>query len=152
MTFTKKDLLITLKEIESELNINCEVYINDVLNNDIPVKSLKFINKHKPIHLLGVFNLIYNKKRKTPLFYNLTKGNINNYEQVVCLGSLLTQTLCYIKTTKEDILIYSKIIGLNNILLAIQDFILTGSFKKVNEVYLDYSKLFNELYNESGDE
>ena len=151
MNFTKKDLILTLKEIEEKININVEGYINDVMINNIPIKALKFINLYKPIDSLGVFNLIYNKKRKTPLFYNFKKGNVNDYEQVVCLGSLLTQMLCYIKTTKDDVIKHSNIIGIDNILNAISDFTTTGSFDKVNKVYLDYSKLFNELFNEKGD-
>lgn len=146
MAFSKKYLIQTLNIIAKEQNLDVNLYVNDVLKNDIPVSSLIFINKYKPLSELGVLNLIYNKKNKTPLFKNFKKGNIDNYEQVVCLGSLLTQMLCYIKTTKDDVTKHSKIIGIESILYAINDFINTGEFNKVNIVYNNFSELFKELY------
>lgn len=151
MTFTKKEILLMLNNIENNYNVDISKYIDEVIENDIPSNALKFINLYTPLKELGVFNLIYSKRRKTPLFHNFKCGNINNYEQVVCLGSLLTQMLCYIKTTKDDVTFHSQVIGINSIIEAIQDFVNTGSFIKVNKVYLEFSKLFNELFNKDGE-
>lgn len=151
MTFTKKELLKLIIDIEQNTKINISEYTNDILFNDIPIKALKFINLYHPLKDLGVFNLIYSKRRKTPLYHNFKKGNINNYEQAVCLGSLLTQMLCYIKTTKDDVVKHSQIIGMNSILDALYDFTNTGSFKKINTVYNDFSIIFNELFNKDGE-
>ena len=151
MTFTKKEMLIMLENIKNEYNIDIDSYEDDIIENDIPVKALKFINLYIPLKDLGVFNLIYSKRRKTPLYHNFKMGNINNYEQVVCLGSLLTQMLCYIKTTKEDVVKHSQILGANSILEALNEFINTGSFIKVNKVYNDFSNIFKNLFNKDGE-
>ena len=151
MTFTKKEMLIMLENIKNEYNIDIDSYEDDIIENDIPVKALKFINLYIPLKDLGVFNLIYSKRRKTPLYHNFKIGNINSYEQVVCLGSLLTQMLCYIKTTKEDVVKHSQILGANSILEALNEFINTGSFTKVNKVYNDFSNIFKNLFNKDGE-
>ena len=151
MTFTKKEMLIMLENIKNEYKIDIDSYEDDIIENDIPVKALKFINLYIPLKDLGVFNLIYSKRRKTPLYHNFKMGNINNYEQVVCLGSLLTQMLCYIKTTKEDVVKHSQILGANSILEALNEFINTGSFIKVNKVYNDFSNIFKNLFNKDGE-
>ena len=59
--------------------------------------------------------------------------------------------LCYIKTTKDDVVKHSQIIGMNSILDALYDFTNTGSFKKINNVYNDFSIIFNELFNKDGE-
>lgn len=151
MTFTKKSLINTLEQIRLEHNINIDKYIDDVFDNDIPSEALKFINLYIPLKDLGVFNLIYNKRRKTPLYNNFKRGNIDNYEKVICLGSLLTQMLCYIKTTKDDVTKHSQLIGANSILEAIDEFVNTGNFDKVNKTYLEISNIFKDLYNKEGE-
>lgn len=151
MTFTKKEMISMLNQINRNHSINIDKYIDDVIDNDIPINALKFINLYIPLKDLGVFNLIYSKRRKTPLFNNFKKGNINDYEQVVCLGSLLTQMLCYVKTTKDDIVKHNQIVGANSIISAIDDFINTGSFDKINKTYNDFSNLFIELFNKDGE-
>lgn len=151
MTFTKKEILTLLDEIQHEQNINIDKYVDDVLDNDIPSTTLRFINLYKPLKDLGVFNLIYSKRHKTPLFNNFKKGNIDDYEKVVCLGSLLTQMLCYIKTTKDDVIKHTQIVGANSIIDSIDEFINTGSFDKINLTYNKFSELFKELFNKDGD-
>lgn len=151
MRFTKKEIISTLEQIKQEHNINIDKYIDDVFDNDIPSETLKFINLYIPLKDLGVFNLIYNKRRKTPLYNNFKKGNINNYEQAVCLGSLLTQMLCYVKTTKDDVTTHSQLIGINSILDALYEFVNTGEFNKVNKTYLEISNIFKDLYNKEGE-
>lgn len=151
MNLSKKEMLITLEQIKNENNINIDKYKQDVLLHDIPSDALKFINLYKPLDDLGVFNLIYSKRRKTPLFNNFKRGNIDNYEQVVCLGSLLTQMLCYIKTTKDNVIKHSDIIGIKSIIHAIDNFTSTGDFLEVNIVYNKFSILFKDLFNKDGD-
>lgn len=147
MTYNKRDLIKTLEEIKSEKNLDINFYIDEVIEKDVPVNTLQFINLYKPINDLGVFNLIYSKRHKTPLFNNFKKGNIDNYEQVVCLGSLLTQMLCYIKTTHDDVIKHTTLIGINSVIDAIDDFVNTGSFDKINETYNNFSQLFINLFN-----
>lgn len=151
MKLNKKDMLLTLEEIKMEQNINIDKYKNDVIMNDIPSDALKFINLYKPLADLGVFNLIYSKRRKTPLFHNFKMGNIDNYEKVVCLGSLLTQMLCYVKTTKDDVVKHSNIIGIKSIIHALDEFTSTGDFTEINIVYNKFSLLFKDLFNKDGD-
>ena len=151
MNLSKKEMLITLEQIKNENNINIDKYKQDVLLHDIPSDALKFINLYKPLDDLGVFNLIYSKRRKTPLFNNFKRGNVDNYEQVVCLGSLLTQMLCYIKTTKDNVIKHSDIIGIKSIIHAIDNFTSTGDFLEVNIVYNKFSILFKDLFNKDGD-
>jgi len=151
MTFTKKEMLFMLNKIKDIKDTNIDTYVDDILDNDIPMKALKFINLHIPLKDLGVFNLIYSKRHKTPLFNNFTKRQIDDYEQVVCLGSLLTQMLCYIKTTKDDVVKHSQIIGINSIMNAINDFVNTGSFNKINIVYTEFSDIFKYLYIKDGE-
>lgn len=151
MKLNKKDMILTLEEIKTEQNVNIDKYKNDIIMNDIPSEALKFINLYKPLDDLGVFNLIYSKRRKTPLFHNFKMGNIDNYEQVVCLGSLLTQMLCYIKTTKDDVVKHSNIIGIKSIIHALDKFTSTGDFTEINIVYNKFSLLFKDLFNKDGD-
>lgn len=146
MNFTKKEILITLNDIGNSNNINIDKYINDVLENDIPTLAYKFINLYKPISDLGVFNLIYSKRNKNPLYHNFINGKINNYEQSICLSSLLTQMLCYVKTTKDDVIKHSQLIGINSIINALTDYVNTGSFDKINIVYSQFSNLFKDLF------
>ena len=152
MTLTKKEILLMLDEIKIKHNLDIDEYINEVILKDIPSKTLQFINLYMPLKDLGVFNLIYSKRRKTPLFRNFKLGNIDNYEQAVCLGSLLTQMLCYIKTTKDDIVRHSHIIGINSIIDAINELVNTGSYNKINIVYNEFSNLFNDLFTKKGEE
>jgi|GEM_PF-5339438 len=151
MNFTKKEILKTLGTIKEEYNIDIEEYIDEVIEQDIPSKTLKFINLYKPLDDLGVFNLIYYKRRKTPLFHNFKVGNVDDYEQVCCLGSLLTQMLCYIKTTKDDATKHSQIIGINSVIESITDFVNTNSFTKINQTYNELSELFIDLFNKDGE-
>ena len=151
MNLTKKSLINALEQIRVKHNINIDKYIDDVFDNDIPSEALKFINLYMPLKDLGVFNLIYNKRRKTPLYNNFKRGNINNYEKAICLGSLLTQMLCYVKTTKDDVTKHSQLIGANSILEAIDEFVNTGKFDKVNKTYLEISNIFKDLYNKEGE-
>ena len=146
MTFTKKELITILQEIYKETNKPIDDYITDVIENDIPGKTIKFINLHKPLSDLGVFNLIYNKRHKTPLFNNFTKRNIDEYEKMVCLGSLFTQMLCYIKTTKDNAIKHTNIVGANSILSALSNYINTNSFIEINKVYDEFSNIFKDLY------
>ena len=146
MTFTKKQMIQFLDTIKTTNNVDINTYIDDVLNNDIPMNALRFINLYIPLKELGVFNLIYSKRRKTPLFKNFTKRNINDYEKTICLGSLLTQMLCYVKVTNDNIVDQSQIIGAISILNALQNFLSTGSFELTNTVYDNFSEIFKFLY------
>lgn len=150
MTFTKKEMLIMLEKIKNEQNIDIYDYVNDVIENDIPSKSLKFINLYIPLKDLGVFNLIYSKRHKTPLYNNLAKRTIDDYQKAICLGSILTQMLCYVEKTKDDVIKHSEFIGANSILLALNDFFNTGSFDNINIVYNEISELFKYLYDKDG--
>ena len=44
MTFTKKELITLLNKIHNAHNININNYINEIIENDIPINALKFIN------------------------------------------------------------------------------------------------------------
>ena len=151
MTFTKQEMLQMLEQIKIDYNININKYINDVIENDIPSNSLKFINLYIPFKDLGVLNLIYTKRHKTPLFNNMTKRQIDNYQKAICLGSLLTQMLCYVEKTKDDIVKHSQFIGATSITDALNDFFNTGSFNKINIVYNEISEIFKELFNRDGE-
>ena len=151
MTFTKQEMLQMLEEIKNTHNVNINNYIDDVIENDIPSKSLKFINLYIPLKDLGVFNLIYSKRHKTPLFNNLTKRQIDNYQKSICLGSLLTQMMCYVEKTKDNIVKHSSFIGATSITDALSDYFKTGSFDKINIVYTEISELFKNLFNKDGD-
>ena len=59
--------------------------------------------------------------------------------------------LCYIKTTKDDVTKHSQLIGANSILEAIDEFVNTGNFDKVNKTYLEISNIFKDLYNKEGE-
>ena len=151
MTFTKQEMLCMLEEIKNQYNVNINKYIDDVIEHDIPSNSLKFINLYIPLKDLGVFNLIYSKRHKTPLFNNLAKRNIDDYQKAISLGSLLTQMLCYIEKTKDDVIKHSSFIGANSIVDALNDYFNTGSFNKINIVYDEISKIFKELFDKDGD-
>ena len=55
------------------------------------------------------------------------------------------------KTTKEDVVKHSQILGASSILEALNEFINTGSFTKVNKVYNDFSNIFKNLFNKDGE-
>ena len=151
MTFTKREMLEMLEEIKNTHNVNINNYIDDVIENDIPSKSLKFINLYIPLKDLGVFNLIYSKRHKTPLFNNIAKRQIDNYQKSICLGSLLTQMMCYVEKTKDDVVKHSSFIGATSIADALTEYFKTGSFDKINIVYDEISKLFKDLFNKDGE-
>lgn len=151
MTFTKQELLQMLEKIKNTYKVNINNYIDDVITNDIPSKSLKFINLYIPLKDLGVFNLIYSKRHKTPLFNNITKRQIDNYQKSICLGSLLTQMMCYVEKTKDDVVKHSSFIGASSITDALNEYFTTGSFNKINDVYNEISELFKYLFNKDGE-
>lgn len=151
MTFTKQEMLQMLEQIKTTHNININKYIDDVIENDIPSESLKFINLYIPLKDLGVFNLIYSKRHKTPLFNNIAKRQIDNYQKSICLGSLLTQMMCYVEKTKDDVVKHSSFIGASSITDALNEYFTTGSFNKVNTVYNQISELFKYLFNKDGE-
>lgn len=151
MTFTKQEMLQMLEQIKTTHNVNINKYIDDVIENDIPSESLKFINLYIPLKDLGVFNLIYSKRHKTPLFNNIAKRQIDNYQKSICLGSLLTQMMCYVEKTKDDIVKHSSFIGASSITDALNEYFTTGSFNKVNTVYNQISELFKYLFNKDGE-
>ena len=151
MRLTKQELLLMLNDIEKNKHVSIQNYIDDILENDIPTKSLKFINLHTPLKDLGVFNLIYSKRHKTPLFNNIAKRQIDNYQKSICLGSLLTQMMCYVEKTKDDVVKHSSFIGANSIVDALHDYFTTGSFDKINTTYDTISELFKYLFNKDGD-
>lgn len=151
MTFTKQEMLQMLEQIKTTHNVNINKYIDDVIENDIPSESLKFINLYIPLKDLGVFNLIYSKRHKTPLFNNIAKRQIDNYQKSICLGSLLTQMMCYVEKTKDDVVKHSSFIGASSIIDALNEYFTTGSFDKVNTVYNQISELFKYLFNKDGE-
>lgn len=151
MTFTKQEMLQMLEQIKTTHNVNINKYIDDVIENDIPSESLKFINLYIPLKDLGVFNLIYSKRHKTPLFNNIAKRQIDNYQKSICLGSLLTQMMCYVEKTKDDVVKHSSFIGASSITDALNEYFTTGSFNKVNTVYNQISELFKYLFNKDGE-
>lgn len=151
MTFTKQEMLQMLEQIKTTHNVNINKYIDDVIENDIPSESLKFINLYIPLKDLGVFNLIYSKRHKTPLFNNIAKRQIDNYQKSICLGSLLTQMMCYVEKTKDDVVKHSSFIGASSITDALNEYFTTGSFDKVNTVYNQISELFKYLFNKDGE-
>lgn len=151
MTFTKQEMLQMLEKIKNENNININKYIDDVITNDIPSESLKFINLYIPLKDLGVFNLIYSKRHKTPLFNNIAKRQIDNYQKSICLGSLLTQMMCYVEKTKDDVIKHSSFIGANSIVEALNEYFTYGTFDKINVVYNEISELFKYLFNKDGE-
>jgi len=151
MTFTKKQMLQMLDEIKTKHNVNINKYIDDVIEHDIPSESLRFINLYIPLKDLGVFNLIYSKRHKTPLFNNIAKRHIDDYQKAICLGSLLTQMLCYVEKTKDDVVKHSQLIGAISINEALNEFFTTGSFEKINTVYAQISEIFKDLFNKDGE-
>ena len=151
MTFTKQEMLQMLEEIKNTHNVNINKYIDDVIQHDIPSKSLKFINLYIPLKDLGVFNLIYSKRHRTPLFNNIAKRTIDNYQKSICLGSLLTQMMCYVEKTKDDVVKHSSFIGASSITNALNEYFTTGSFNKINVVYNEISELFKYLFDKDGD-
>ena len=140
-----------LEQIKNTHNVNINKYIDDVVEHDIPSQSLKFINLYIPLKDLGVFNLVYSKRHKTPLFNNIAKRQIDNYQKAICLGSLLTQMLCYVEKTKDDIVKHSQFIGAVSISEALADFCNSGSFDKINVVYNEISEIFKDLFNKDGE-
>ena len=50
--------------------------------------------------------------------------------------------LCYIKTTKDDVVKHSNIIGIKSIIHALDNFTTTGDFFEVNIVYNKYNITF----------
>lgn len=151
MTFTKQEMLQMLEEIKNTNNVNINKYIDDVIQHDIPSESLKFINLYIPLKDLGVFNLIYSKRHRTPLFNNIAKREIDDYQKSICLGSLLTQMMCYVEKTKDDVVKHSSFIGANSITDALKDYFTNGSFDKINIVYNEISELFKYLFNKEGE-
>ena len=151
MTFTKQEMLQMLEQIKNEHNININKYIDEVITQDIPSESLKFINLYIPLKDLGVFNLIYSKRHKTPLFNNIAKRQIDDYQKSICLGSLLTQMMCYVEKTKDNVVKHSNFIGATSITEALTDYFTNGSFDKINLVYNEISELFKYLFNKDGD-
>ena len=151
MTFTKQEMLQMLEKIKNEHKVNINKYIDDVITHDIPSESLKFINLYIPLKDLGVFNLIYSKRHKTPLFNNIAKRQIDNYQKSICLGSLLTQMMCYVEKTKDDVVKHSSFIGANSIVEALNEYFTYGTFDKINVVYNEISELFKYLFNKDGE-
>lgn len=137
-----------------ESGINVDNYIGLLSQSDqVPYSIIVFINHHIPIEQLSVFNSIYNKRKRNPLYKQLTREANNDIEKSIALSSFLTQGLIaakrFAKQDKwKDYEIQLQLINADVITKALSEFIEQNNNKQLLEVFNQIRETFIKLFKE----
>lgn len=136
-----------LLDIKQEHQIDVSKYIKEMAGNKtIPYEVVVFINKYSPLPHLEIYNRIYEKRTKNPLYKTLVNENSSTEERAIALSSLLTQIMISSKSlTNEDRMLYHNIIDTSSIIKALESYT-NGDSSKLDETFLAIRSIFKNLY------
>ena len=140
-----------LKYIKENFNVDTSRYVREVAQNDtVPVSTVLFINKYKPLEQFYTYNKIHENRRKNPLYKNLVNENLSESEKAIALSSFVTQSMIHnkelIKEGKEsDSKEFLDIMNVNTVLEALSDYAV-GNSDKLNECFAMVREVFKKLF------
>lgn len=144
---TKSTAYAKLASIKNE-GIDTSRYIRLLAGEEfVPYDVLVFINKYSPLDQLSVYNHIYENRKKNPLYKNIVNENASLDDKVLALSSILTQTIITCKkvdeASKQE---YYKIMNVDKILEALEEYTLRNNPDKLIEVSEGIRSIFKKLY------
>lgn len=149
---SKSKVYAELKHIKDNYGIDIQNQMKLVaFNATIPIETIIFINKYRPIEQFYTYNKIYENRRKNPLYKNLVNENLNDYEKAIALSSLVTQTFIHnknmVRENKDDNVreFYIDSMNLDVILDALSSYG-KGETEKLNEVFFMTRDVFKRLF------
>lgn len=148
---TKARAYDILFRINKKQGIKIDEYIEKLSRSGdiIPIEVILFINKYNSstIPQLKVFNIIYEKRNKNPLYKTLMKESCSPDEQCLVLNSLITQCLIQMKNLDiESRESFVDIMNVQDILNAITDYLIEGNTKQLNKVFFEVRSIFKNLF------
>ena len=148
---TKSKVYADLKYIKEERGIDIKDQLKLVaLNESVPIETIIFINKYKPVEQLYTYNKIYENRRKNPLYKNIVNENASTPDKAIALSSLITQTLIHnkelIKENKNvDASDFMNLMDLSDVFEALSLYS-KGDDSKLLEVFNGVRSIFKRLY------
>ena len=101
---TKNDILLLLTELQ-ETGTEVNSYFVKTLNTpNVSLEVLKFINDQRQLDVAAFYELLrknYNSK-KSPLYKNIVKDDVNPEETLTTLAALNLQILLFAKKLDDD--------------------------------------------------
>lgn len=151
-TLTKSRAYELLFKISKKQNIDITNYINmlSTSGNEVPIEVILFINKNKSssIPQLKVFNIIYERRNKSPLYKNIMNESATPDEQCLALNSLITQCLIQTKTMNDiEKETFVDIMNVGEILDAITSYLVDNDTKKLRATFFEVRSIFKNLFN-----
>lgn len=152
-TLTKSRAYEILFKISKKQNLDVSKYI-DLLSksrDEIPTEVILFLNKHNSSEIpqLKVFNIIYERRHRNPLYKNIMNEAATPNDQCLALNSLITQCLLQTKDLsdiqKET---FVDIMNVKEILDAITSYLIDNDTKKLRTVFFEVRAIFKNLFKE----
>lgn len=147
---TKSRAYELLFKINKKQHIDIDHYI-DLLSksgNTIPIEVILFINKYNSSTLpqLKIFNIVYSKRHKNPLYKTIMNESATSEEQCLALNSMITQCLIQLKdmniNEREE---FIDIMNVKDILEGINAYF-EGNTKKTRTVFFEVRSIFKNLF------
>lgn len=147
---TKSRAYELLFKINKKQHVEIDHYI-DLLSksgNTIPIEVIVFINKYNSSTLpqLKIFNIVYCKRHKNPLYKTIMNEAATPEEQCLALNSMVTQCLIQLKdmnmNEREE---FIDIMNVKDILEGINSYF-EGNTKKTRTVFFEIRGIFKNLF------
>ncbi len=125
---TKNDCLSILVSLEDR-GINIDQQMKQLLTaKEIPLSVLKFILNNKGIEVANFYEMLrkkYNQK-KSPLYHNIVKDNLESEEVVTTLACLLVQITLYSKKLPANKELFQREVRAEEISRVLNNYYATG--------------------------
>lgn len=102
---TKNDCLSILVRLGDSGVKNTDSYMRKLLvSREVPLEVLKFISENRGLEISNFYEMIRqsHNKKKSPLYTNIVREQVNPNEIVLTLNCLLTQILLYGKKLEQS--------------------------------------------------
>lgn len=147
---TKSRAYELLFKIHKKQHIEIDYYVEllSKSGNEIPIEVILFINKYNSSTLpqLKIFNIVYSKRHKNPLYKTIMNESATSEEQCLALNSMITQCLIQLKnmsmTEREE---FIDIMNIKDILEGITAYF-DGDTKKTRTVFFEVRGIFKNLF------
>ena len=151
MKITKKEFIEKLYEIEEKYDLKLGKEVQKVIRNEIvPIDVIKLINKYDKdfLRIYDTLNVIYEARKRNPLYRNLRNRNLNLSEKVIALSSFITKILisCSKIDDKDEKKILAKAMNLDEINNAINEYIFNDNDTYIIEYSNQIADLLEILY------
>lgn len=149
---TRSDCILLLKDLEDS-GLDTKLYLDRLIQNrGVDLACLKFINDNRPLDVTHFYEKLrksYNHK-KSKLYLNIVKENLDPDEVPVTLSALLLQILLFSKTAsdKKLFLKHSRATDISTVLdLYFKEYDLTNCMRLMQLIKADL-KALESIYRE----